>query len=303
MLEGNFADADFFGIAFGGLQQNVAGGIPPHQALAAYLDLDALAPPTQVPEQELDRLNHLVSTGTASEADRERHAILAGIKIAEYRDAIGAFVDRVHDLQRRIIGKLTTAVTASTGVTSQPPAGMVAESDVQADLGSPVPQAAGNSKRARNKGAASTASGVQPSSHCDRWAIGLNEENGWQLFRRVQQKWHSQRVLAKVKANGRHWTILKGFVDEDGSLTRVQLIKLVAKNFSDEEGVRVYNNSVKTAISRLRTLLQQELELGQEDPIPWDDALNGHRLLISVGYSRKDNQHRPQFHTRQELET
>jgi hypothetical protein len=304
MLEGDFTDTDFYAVVFRELQQNVARGIPPHQALSDFLDLNVFINSSQVPELELQRLDHRISSGTASASDRERHAILAAIRIAEYRDAIGAFVDHLHQLQRRIINKFATPTTSSepAGLAPQPFTGPPSGPALGPDQGATTLQH-GLPEQTRAKGADRTGVGVQPSRRCEQWAIGLDETQTWQVFRRFGRKWRYQRPLSTLKKTGREWTFLKGFADSGGVLTRLQLIKLVVQSFSDEEGVRIYINSVKSGLSRLRTRLQRELELDEEDPFPWDDGLEGHRMLIAVGYSVEDDQHRPQFHTREELAT
>jgi hypothetical protein len=48
--------------------------------------------------------------------------------------------------------------------------------------------------------------------------------------------------------------------------------------------------------------LRKELNLGKKtDPVPWDDALKGYRMLVAVGYADKDDEHRWQFCTRKDL--
>jgi len=302
LLGEDFADADFFARTFAGLQQNVAGGIPPHQVLKDYLDLDGLVPPSQVPDQELQRLNQLVSSGTANTIERERHAILTGFKVAEYRDAIGAFVDRLHELQCRIIEKLATLATPPVSIASQPPpTGVVQEPDISPELGSR--QQTVSSKQARKKTKGRGEQVPQPSAAFERWAIGLDENRCWQIFQRFGLKWRHERPLPGLPKNGRERSFLKAFVEKSGSITRTDLIKVIQPKFSDAEGTKIYHNIVKTTLSRLRARLRRELGLGNEaDPIPWDDALNGHRMLIAIGYSVKDDQHRPEFRTNEELE-
>jgi hypothetical protein len=272
MLEGNFTEADFFGIAFGGLQQNVAGGIPPHQALADYLDLDALAPPSQIPEQELERLNRLVGSGTASAADRERHAILAGVRIAEYRDAIGVFVDRVHDLQRRIIDKLG-------GPKAPTPSADREEGVEEQETATPRTEKV---KKPRRKAPASRAE-----ARFDQWGVGIDAHQRWQVFQRFGTEWRHQKVMEPQPTAGYQAAILKAFINKHRTLDRTELVRAVRGNPSDYEGKKLYKSSLISAMSRLRTCLRTALGFPPRSrPITWQKSMGAFCLLIQVGYAR-----------------
>jgi hypothetical protein len=92
----------------------------------------------------------------------------------------------------------------------------------------------------------------------------------------------------------REWKILKAFLEQGGALDADKLINLIP-HCSGEEGVRIYKKRMIPSISRLRTRLQEKCQLGKKDPIPEEKRPKGYRLLITVGYSQKDEHGRPQF--------
>jgi hypothetical protein len=304
MLERDFTGHSLFTKTFDALEQNLAGGLSSHDLLADYLEQGESVPQSAVPGQELRGLELLIAHGTANDSERERHVLLAATRVAEYRDAIDAFIDRLHRLHRKIVERLSAWTTPSAEVVRQPPqAAVVEESDAGAELNIPDLHP-GPTKQAKRKKKDRIVPIVQPSASFERWAIGLDEKSCWQIFQRFGRDWQHQRPFAKLRDKGREWSFLQAFTETGGSLNRVALIKLVQPHFSSDEGPRIYNRIVKTTLSRLRIRLRKELDLNpRDDPIPWDDALDGYRMLIAVGYSVKDDQHRPQFHTREQLAT
>lgn len=272
MLEGDFTEAGFFDLVSQELQRTVARGFPPHQVLTDYLDLEALAPPSQVPAAELERLNRLVATGTATAADKERHGVLARIRNAEYRDAIGAFVDRVHDLQRRIIAKLD-------GSTARPLLAGQGE-DVE-DGTTATPPRGKSSNKARKKAAAPRA---EP--RFDEYGVGIDANRRWQVFQRFGNDWRHQGVMNPQPTVGHQTAILTAFLDKQRTLSRAELVRAVRAKHSDYEGKKLYKVSLLPALSRLRGRLRKALGLPPRSrPITWQKSIGGFCLLIQIGYA------------------
>ena len=102
-------------------------------------------------------------------------------------------------------------------------------------------------------------------------------------------------VAWRSPGGGREYKFLKALAEADGSMTRVDLIKVIKKQFN-EEGFQIFKRTVKPAISRLRQLLRKALGLsGQDNPILWDKSIKGYRVRIEIGFAVRDDQNRTQF--------
>jgi hypothetical protein len=289
--QNNFNGREFFDQVHRALRLRISKGGPDYSVVLPYVDL---FPAPDLSADLPDVVAPLDRVPTPGGVDRHRWkaGLVASLrKIARVRQEAHHFVRALQRLQRKLIER---DESASAGLAVGPDGGVEPDGQGRGQAGPRKP--AGG----KTKGRAGPA--AQPLAAYDQWSLGLDKYKCWQIFRQYRGNWRHHKPLPGVPAEGREWTFLKTFAEADGLLTRLALIKLVQPHFTDGEGVRIYTRIVKPTLSKLRARLRKELNLDKKaDPVPWDDALKGYRMVVAVGFSDEDDQHRPQFYTREEL--
>jgi hypothetical protein len=291
----NFNGREFFDQVHRALRGRIAEGGPDYGVLLDYLDF-CPAPDLSADLPEPVALLDRVPSPPGVDRDQWKTRMVAGLrKFARVRQEAHDCVRALQRLQRKLIEHMEGRdESAPTGVAVEPDNGVEPDGQGRGQAGPRKP--AGG----KTKGEAGPA--ARPSAACDQWALGFGKDRHWQIFRKFGGGWRHHGTLRMRPVKGRESTFLEAFAEADGSLTRVDLINKVLRHFTDEDGKRIYPHIVKPTVSRLRARLRKELNLGKKtDPVPWDDALKGYRMLIAVGYADKDDEHRWQFCTRKDL--
>src|SRR5262249_42042891 len=144
-----------------------------------YLDLSEMP----VPSVELDEARAEVARrlGTPAERPRDRQLArtLARARIARWREAAGFFVRKVGELQGRIIEQLESLSRTDDG-------------DAEADSQPVEPESEGATAARRRRPESSE-------SRLSKWAVGIDERNRWQIFKRSGRRWESRGFLGLKK--------------------------------------------------------------------------------------------------------
>jgi hypothetical protein len=291
----NFSGREFFEQVHRALQVRVSEGGPDYGVLLDYLDFRP-APDPSADLPEVVALLDQVTTPRGVDRHPWKTRMVAGLrKLAGARQDAHQFVGAIQRLQRKLIEHMEGRdESAPAGAPVEPNGGVEPDGQGRGQAGPRKP--AGG----KTKGEAGPA--AQPSAACDQWALGLGKDRHWQIFRKFGGGWRHHGTLRMRPVKGRESTFLEAFAQADGSLTRIDLIKQVLRPFTYEDGKRIYPRIVKPTVSRLRARLRKELNLGKKtDPVPWDDALGGYRMLVGVGYADKDDEHRWQLYAGKDL--
>jgi hypothetical protein len=232
------------------------------------------------------RIESLPISADNTKQQRKLRLIASLQKIIEVRQQAYCFTQAIRNLQAKVVEHLERREELAPAAAGGPDENVDSVEDTEQEL----PE----EKRTRKKKERQTDQAIQPSAALDEWAIGLDENNCWQIFRKFRSKWCHDGPL-KVAPMKREWEILKAFAEHRGALTAVELINLVRENCSREEGARIYKKRMIPSVSRLRKRLRNKCHLGNKDPIPEEERPKGYRLLITVGHSEKDEHGRPQF--------
>lgn len=230
--------------------------------------------------------------------DNDRNALIPDVKAAERSDKFATFVDEIKSLHKQLTEKLTWVSSASEGSVSD----VVDERDIDGAKASALPSSDWEGVDGAKQGRRTpkfAKSLTKPMAQLDQWAVALDGNKSWQVFKRYGQQWRHQGKLYLPSRGDCESKILTEFFEKGGSLTRSQLIKLVHKHFSDLEGVLIFKNRVKPTLARLRNHLRATLKLPSSvDPIPWQKEITGYRLMIEVGFVEEDDSGHLQFQQR-----
>jgi hypothetical protein len=118
------------------------------------------------------------------------------------------------------------------------------------------------------------------------YAIGQDHSRSWVVFAKYQGHWREKRKLTPSISKKTEETLIVAFADGGGILGKYDAIRLFADKPSADVAQKIFENTVKPAMSRLRNKLRTALNLPKDvDPLPWEESSKGWQAAIQVGYA------------------
>lgn len=136
------------------------------------------------------------------------------------------------------------------------------------------------------------------------WAIGLDEQRRWLLFHQRSGRWE-QSIEVKIPGGNPH-DVLELLANEGGAMSRADVHRCLKKKYCDVPS-RKLTRTCTYALQKAKAAVRQAIaEIGRfefsnvPNPIPFDEPT--WRAEIAIGFVVEDDDGRPVFRTRDELQ-
>lgn len=140
------------------------------------------------------------------------------------------------------------------------------------------------------------------------WAVGIENDKSWHLFKKWKGEFQPQRKLVEIRGGVRA-RLLKGFAEKGGALSKAEAINLVRPHCAPSEMKAIIKKVISPELSHLRKILLKAIGESDSDvdPIPIDPNTNSWQAIIEIGYAIQEDQphiggeERLRFKTREQL--
>jgi hypothetical protein len=130
---------------------------------------------------------------------------------------------------------------------------------------------------------------IRPRPRWKMWAIGLETDHKWHLFRQVHGEWRHQRLMQGI-SKGRQAKLMTALADGGGFLAKAKALKLERSNYSRGDIDKLMGR-IKPEFAKLRDAIREALNVqkSEADPLPFDPTNAGWRAEIEIGYAVQDD--------------
>jgi hypothetical protein len=135
----------------------------------------------------------------------------------------------------------------------------------------------------------SPARGGASAPRFEQWAVGMEYNKKWHLFRVVRRKWQHCGPLKGLRG-GLRAKLLEGFAANDGVLVKSQALKIAGGPAACADSETVMKK-IKPELSALRGILREAVGVAnsKEDPLPWDEPCDAWQARVQVGFAIQED--------------